>query len=238
MLHLPTRAGFLACVLASVLVLSAMSCSTNDSRPTASRTDGRPQARQLRDYFAKRGESRREMVARLGPPLAETPAGPDGAYRWLTYALPGEEDQMLLLFHGEDWLGTARATKRSVLEDTMRDHARVRSGRITLNQSNSEKGTVFFMADRSQVSSSPKWVPSQGGKPPLSQEQALEKVTQWKQHHAPQLSGTPQVLRMIEHPGIKHLSYYCVLLGDFTAPLLLREVLVLMDGTVIQGELP
>ena len=55
------------------------------------------------------------------------------------------------------------------------------------------------------------------------------------QRKAPDLTVEPKVRQTLESPSLPGVSFYVVALGAFNPPLL-RQVVVLMDGTVVAGK--
>lgn len=80
-----------------------------------------------------------------------------------------------------------------------------------------------------------KWKPGAAA-PPLSEAQAESIATEWRKRQAPDLAGNSKVRKVQEVLSVPGVSYYLVDLGNFQAPPHLRQILVLMDGTVVAGE--
>lgn len=221
---------------ATVLLLST-SCAT---KPPAKQGDSRSEARgtyTMAGYELKgRGETRQNVIARYGQPLAEENLGDAGQYRILSYPVSGDPDKLLLLFQGDELLGVAREKDRAVLTSTVSHHQRVQGGRVILLQSWFDGKTTYFVAGQDQIAKVPKWSFKNAGNPPVSGSQAEAFALAWRREKAPALLGEPKVLKAHEHPSIPGLCFYEVHLGDFRAPAPFRLVVVLMDGSVIAGE--
>ena len=181
--------------------------------------------------------TRPKIVARFGPPIAEETAGATKQYRILSYPIAGRGEKLLLLFHGVEMLGVFRESSRASLDSTMTSHHRVQGGRIALFQAHYEGGkAVYFTAQRERLDKVPKWKPGDAAPPPLSEAQAETIATEWRKRQAPGLPGNSKVRKVQEVLSFPGVSYYQVDLGNFQAPTHLRQVLVLMDGTVVAGE--
>ncbi len=226
----------LHCLLTAMLVLTGISCSTP---PPAKGGDSNNRDHYTiagYEFSARKGEdTRQKVVARFGPPLAEEKAGAAAQYHILTYPVAGEPEKLLLLFHGEELLGVFREGSRDSLASTVQAHERNQNGRVVLFSSWFDGKTTSFVASQEQLKKSPKWSPKGGGVAPLSASQAEAIALQWCQRKAPDLSVEPKVRQTLESPSLPGVSFYVVELGAFN-PQLLRQVVVLMDGTVVAGE--
>ena len=226
-------------LLAAALILSCVSCATKPpANKGGDRTSGDRYTMAGYEFSARKGEDTRpEIVARFGPPLAQETAGATGQYHILGYPISGQSEKLLLLFHGEEMLGVFREGSRASLDRTVTSHQRVQGGRVVLFRAHYEAGkAVYFTAQREQLSKVPKWKPGDAAPPPLSEAQAGTIATEWRKRQAPGLAGNSKVRKVQEILSFPGVSYYQVDLGNFQAPPHLRRVLVLMDGTVVAGE--
>ena len=71
---------------------------------------------------------------------------------------------------------------------------------------------------------------------PISETRAEAIALEWLRLKAPELSGQPKVQQVVEASSLPGVSFYIVDLVMFNTPQLLRQVVVLMDGTVVAGE--
>ncbi|MSU62829.1 MAG: hypothetical protein EXS31_10600 [Pedosphaera sp.] len=223
-------------LLTALLVLAGTSCAT---KPPAKGGDTTTRDSFTIAGFGKlkgRGETRQDVVARFGPPLAEETASADAHYHILTYPIAGESEKLLLLFDGDALLGVFRERARDTMNTTIQSHSRDRSGRVALFSSWFEGKTTCFVTSRGKLETLPKWSPKKGGAAPLSEVQAEAIALEWRQRNAPELSGQPKVQQVVESPGFPGVSFYIVNLGMSSASLVLHQVVVLMDGTVVAGE--
>lgn len=224
--------------LLGALVLSCASCATKHPASDGDHLTGDSYTMAGYKFSARKGEdTRQKILARFGPPLAQETAGTTGQYRILSYPITGESEKLLLLFDGDELLGVFRESSRASLDNTVSSHQRVQGGRVVLYQAHFEGGKpVYFTALREQLAKVPKWKPGQAAPPPLSEAQAETIATEWRKQHSPGLAGNSKVRTVQEVLSFPGASYYQVDLGNFQAPPHLRQVLVLMDGTVVAGE--
>lgn len=223
-------------LLAIALILSGVSCAPKPPVKGGNSSTRDHYTIAGYEFSAKQGEdTRQKVVARFGPPLAEAKAGAAAQYHILTYPVAGEPEKLLLLFHGEELLGVFREGSRDLLASTVQAHERNQTGRVVLFSSWFDGKTTSFVATQEQLKTSPKWSPKGGGAAPLSATQAEASALQWCQRKAPDLSVEPKVRQTLESPSLPGVSFYVVELGVFN-PQLLRQVVVLMDGTVVAGE--
>lgn len=225
-------------LLASVLILSCISCTTKPPANKGGDSASGDRYTMAGYEFSARsgGDTRPEIVARFGPPLAREAAGEKGQYHILSYPISGQSEKLLLLFHGEEMLGVFRESSRASLDSTVTSHQRVQGGRVVLFQAHYEGGkAVYFTALREELAKVPKWKPGQAAAPPLSEAEAETIATEWRKRQAPGLAGNSKVRKIQEVLSVPGVSYYLVDLGNFQAPPHLRQVLVLMDGTVVAG---
>ena len=227
-------------LMPAVLLLICAGCSTQGTRTATSANDSASQDRYtMAGYefsYKKDEDTRQKIVARFGQPISDETVGAQMHYHILSYPISGENEKLLLLFHDEELLGVFREGARASLDRTMHSHQRARSGRIGLFQSWFEGQTVYFTASQELLATVPKWNAGNGAVPPLLEAQAEAIALEWRQRHAPDLSGTPKVNDRFEIKSIPGVFFYVVDLGIFRPPPLFRQVLVLMDGSVIAGD--
>lgn len=225
------------CLLAGLLWL-APSCATKPGTHDGDRPAGGRYTMAGYEFSTRGGEDTRpRILERFGPPLAEERAGSPPDYRILSYPVVGESDRLLLLFHEDHLLGVFRESARAALDGTLHSHQRAQGGRVVVFQSQFEtERTVYFTATREQLNRVPRWKPGDQAAPPLTEGQAEAIVTEWQKTNASEQAGGARVLRLLEVRSVPGVCFYQVALGGFRSPPQPRHVLVLMDGTLIVGD--
>lgn len=228
-------------LLAAALILLCMSCAPKPSALTTRRDTSNRHGFTMAGFELKyKGQTRQDVIARYGAPLSETTASISNEYQILTYPITGETGKLLLIFYRDDFLAATRETRdrNEFIERMIRAHSRVQDGKVVLFQAHyfPERKAVYFTAHRDQLAKVPKWKPGNAPPPPLSEAQAEAIASEWRQRNAPDLAGKSNVRGLHEVMSFPGVSFYKVDLGNVQAPPQLREVLVLMDGTVVAGE--
>lgn len=227
-------------VAIGLFTIFAVSCSTRHAGQTSDPASitkerggfGIPGFEALGSPGARR---KQDVLAKFGSPIAKENAGIQMQYEILTYPVRGWEEKLLVYFYGEDLLGFCRERARSTLDSTVRSHQRVQGGRVPLFQSRSNGQTSYFVATREQIEKAPKWTRTSGEPPPLSGEQAETLVSDWLCGSDSDTPGKPRSHRLIEAKSVPGIAFYIVDIG-FDPPANMRQIVVLMDGSILAGE--
>lgn len=210
---------------------------TREGQPSATKAAPRLAIPGFEDLGSPDLRRKKDVIAKHGQPLSEEAVPTHPQYSFLAYPVSGWEEKLLILFHGEDLLGFGREQFRNSLESTIRNHARQQDGRVTLFQSWFRGKTSYFLATRNQLSDAPKWTPASGTPPPISRQQAETIASDWLRKIDPALMAQPRVQDLLEVKSVPGAAFYVVALGLFDPPPNLSSVVVLMDGTVVEGKL-
>jgi hypothetical protein len=216
-------------------VLLSGACATN--QPTAGDRATRNGYTIAGYEFLGKGETHQRVLSRYGQPASEATAGTRGQYRILNYPISNSTQHLLVVFCGEEFFGSFREESRKSMDSMIKSHERSTSGRIVLLSAWRDGKTTTFMAEEETLKQLPKWSPGNKAPAPLSESDAEAKAMMWMRTNAPNLVGQPKVLHVIQSPGRPGISYYAVSLGIHNAPPMLHQVLVLMDGSVVSGEI-
>lgn len=184
-------------------------------------------------------ETRQSVITRFGPPLTNETTGASNEYHVLTYPLKNDTNKLFLLFHKEEFLAMAREQPRGreMIESTMRGHARNQDDKVVLFRSSINGDVSFFTATRDRLAKTPNWVPGDAAPAPLSKAQAEAIALEWRRTNAPTLLGQIRVMQTHECLSVRGKSFYVVSLGSFQAPPHRREIVVLMDGSIVPAEI-
>lgn len=176
-----------------------------------------------------------DIVSALGKPASVEKIANHEHYLFLSYRIRDSNEPLYILFHNEDFLGYAREQGKASLLDIIKDHARIQGDRIVLYRSSSGRRTTYFIAPRERIAGAPQWSKSSKMAPPVSVTQAEQLATDWLKRVEPNSIGEPKARELMEVKNLPGAAFYIVTLwipGRQTS----REVLVLMDGSVIAGE--
>ena len=176
-------------------------------------------------------ETRQVVMERYGMPMSETTEGSSNQYRTLTYPIEGETERLLVLFHNDDFLAAARESSRSIINRTLRSHARHHGGKVILYSSWRNGTNSIYVTTRERLARVPQWTPRQKIPAPLSQSQAESIAREWLHKSETRAISQPTVQQVFECRSVPGVSFYVVNLGAS------QKIVVLMDGTVVTGEL-
>jgi len=235
----PFTGYFIAFSLGSLALITGACAnrpSTSDPNPTAFEPTVKtsvaiPGFESLGSPSARR---KADILSRYGPPASEERFYNE-RYTLLAYPVSGWKEKLLILFTDEELLGFARASSRAVLEGTMQHHARTANGNIVVYQSWFEGRTSYFRAQPAQLANAPQWKRNSGLPPPLTHDQVLTLVHEWLARTRPDSKTVPVVKDILESSSLPGSAFYVVEVRDFQAKDL-TNLVVLMDGTIIPGE--
>lgn len=182
---------------------------------------GSPQARRKPD-----------ILARFGAPASEENLL-NGRYSLLAYPVTGWNENLLILFAGEELLGFSRESSRTVLESTLQHHARAADGSFVVYQSWVDGQTTYFRTAREKLRTAPPR--KKGSPPPLLDAQALEIARLWLKRTNPDSSVQPTIQGIHDVPSVPGAAFYVAGVFDFQAKRM-NNLVILMDGTIITGE--
>ncbi len=185
---------------------------------------GSPQLRQKKDI---------ELIS--GKPVSEEKVANHDHYVFLSYLVRDWNEHLYILFHNEDLLGYAREQGKTSLRGIIKDHARVQGDRIVLYQSSSERGVTYYIVPRARLAGAPQWARKSKATPPVSATQAEQLAAEWLKGVEANIVVEPKVRELLEVKSVAGAAFYIVTLW-MPERGTLREVVVLMDGSVIAGE--
>jgi len=227
----------LAALLITALLATTAACA---SKPQTKSSDGARGDRYTMagyEFSARKGvDTLQSIPARFGPPTAEESAGASNQFKIFSYPAKDQPEKLLLLlFHGHELIGVFRESDRQSLTHTIVSYERHLTGRRGLFQSNYPNNIrVNYCADREHLARTPKM---RSNKPPLSEDEATCLAIEWRQQNHPNLQDSDPRLQLHHIKDLPGIAYYSVDIAGFYAQPEHRKILILMDGTIITGEL-
>lgn len=181
--------------------------------------------------------TKKAIVARFGQPVAERAAGDSGTYSFLVYPVKGWDEKLLILFHRDDLLAHGREQFEQSLVETARGHERTSGGRVVLYQRWVAGKTLYYTATREQIANASIAADKNRNVPPLSRDQAEKSALAWLESRRPGIPAAAAVRNFHELKSEPKTDFYVVGLMVGGPPPEILEVVVLMNGTVVPGDL-